>query len=61
MKLLFDENLSPRLVILLADLFPNSVHVRDMGLRAAANLLRRYIKTLETFEADDVASFLSLS
>ena len=35
MKLLFDENLSPRLVRLLGDLFPNSVHVRDVGLNAA--------------------------
>ena len=35
MKLLFDENLSPRLVELLADLFPGSVHVRDVGLSAA--------------------------
>lgn len=30
MKLLFDENLSPRLVVLLADLFPGSEHVRDI-------------------------------
>lgn len=35
MKLLFDENLSPRLVRLLADLYPDSVHVRDVGLKAA--------------------------
>ena len=35
MKLLFDENLSPNLVRLLDDLFPNSVHVRDIGLKAA--------------------------
>ena len=35
MKLLFDENLSPRLVGLLRDLFPDSVHVRDVGLKAA--------------------------
>ncbi|HYV12036.1 MAG TPA: DUF5615 family PIN-like protein [Pyrinomonadaceae bacterium] len=39
MKLLFDENLSPRLVVLLADLFPNSVHVRGVGLRAAEDSL----------------------
>ena len=32
MKLLFDENLSPRLPRLLAALFPDSVHVRDCGL-----------------------------
>jgi|SRR5205085_2149891 len=35
MKLLFDENLSHKLVHLLADLFPDSVHVRDVGLKAA--------------------------
>lgn len=34
MTLLFDENLPPRLVPLLADLYPNSVHVRDVGLRS---------------------------
>ncbi|HZN05425.1 MAG TPA: DUF5615 family PIN-like protein [Pyrinomonadaceae bacterium] len=37
MKLLFDENLSPRLVKLLADVFPDSVHVRDVGLKAASD------------------------
>jgi predicted nuclease of predicted toxin-antitoxin system len=110
MKFLFDENLSPRLVVLLADLFPDSLHVRDVGLQAAddplvwnyardndfvivskdadmhqrcfvfgappkvvwvrlgncsttdvANLLRRYSKEIVIFEADEVASFLSLS
>lgn len=35
MKLLFDENLSPRLVTLLADVFPASVHVREVGLARA--------------------------
>ena len=35
MKLLFDENLSPQLVRLLSDLFPDSIHVRDVGLKAA--------------------------
>ena len=34
MKLLFDQNLSPNLVNLLADLFPNSTHVQDAGLDA---------------------------
>jgi predicted nuclease of predicted toxin-antitoxin system len=38
MKLLFDENLSPKLVQLLEDLFPESVHVRDVGLKAADDL-----------------------
>ncbi len=35
MRLLFDENLSHKLVWLLTDLFPNSIHVRDVGLKAA--------------------------
>jgi len=35
MKLLFDQNLSFRLVRLLADLFPDSLHVRDVGLQAS--------------------------
>lgn len=32
MKLLLDQNLSPRLVRRLADLFPNSTHVVEVGL-----------------------------
>ena len=35
MKLLFDQNLSPRLTSLVSDLYPGSVHVRDVGLRDA--------------------------
>ena len=110
MRFLFDQNLSPKLVRLLADLFPNSVHVRDVGLEAAddesvwnyaskqgfvivskdsdmhqrsflfgappkvvwvrlgncstsdvAELLRSHVQTLKDFEADEIASFLSLS
>ena len=38
MKLLFDENLSHRLVNLLPDLFPGSVHVRDINLKAANDI-----------------------
>lgn len=34
MKLLFDENLLPKLSRLLADLFPDSLHVRDVGMKA---------------------------
>ena len=37
MKLLFDQNLSPRLVRLLADLFPGSLHVREAGLERASD------------------------
>ena len=32
MKLLFDENLSPRLPGVLADAYPGSLHVHDCGL-----------------------------
>ncbi len=35
MRLLFDENLSFRLVSALADVYPDSVHVRDVGLLGA--------------------------
>jgi predicted nuclease of predicted toxin-antitoxin system len=34
-KLLFDQNLSPWLCRRLADRFPDSVHVREIGLRDA--------------------------
>ena len=37
MKLLFDQNLSPRLVALLADVFPGSLHVREVGLARATD------------------------
>jgi predicted nuclease of predicted toxin-antitoxin system len=35
MKLLFDENLSFRLVAAVTDIFPESQHVRDAGLLGA--------------------------
>lgn len=35
MKLLFDQNLSPTLVEHLADVYPDSVHVSDVGLDRA--------------------------
>lgn len=34
MKLLFDENLSPKLPSRLSDFFPGSLHVRDVGMKA---------------------------
>lgn len=37
MKLLFDQNLAPRLVTALARVFPGSLHVRDLGLQAASD------------------------
>lgn len=35
MKLLFDHNLSPTLVQPLSDLYPGSIHVREVGLHLA--------------------------
>ncbi|MCI0418935.1 MAG: DUF5615 family PIN-like protein [Acidobacteria bacterium] len=37
MKLLFDQNLSPRLPHLVADLYPDSMHVREAGLHEATD------------------------
>lgn len=37
MTLLFDENLSHTLVAALADIFQESVHIRDVGLKASAD------------------------
>lgn len=37
MKLLFDENLTPRLARTLADIFPDSAHVRDLGMMRASD------------------------
>jgi predicted nuclease of predicted toxin-antitoxin system len=36
-KLLYDQNLSPRLVMRLADLFPESAHVDPLGLGTATD------------------------
>lgn len=38
MKLLFDQNLSPRLVTRLVDLFPASVHISSVGLDTAGDI-----------------------
>jgi predicted nuclease of predicted toxin-antitoxin system len=37
MKLLFDQNLSPRLARVLADIYPESVHVREIQMRDATD------------------------
>jgi len=37
MKLLFDQNLSPRLPRILADIYPDSLHVREIGMREATD------------------------
>lgn len=57
MKLLIDENLSPRLVERLTDLYPDSVHVREVGLERAPdeavwNYARANAFTIVTQDAD---------
>lgn len=37
MKLLFDQNLSPRLPRLLVDLYPDSLHITKLGMRDATD------------------------
>lgn len=37
MRLLFDENLSPKLPNRLSDVFPNSLHVRDVDMKATTD------------------------
>ena len=37
MKVLFDENVSPKLPRMLANEYPGSVHVREVGLRGAGD------------------------
>lgn len=46
MKLLFDHNLSPRLVKRLADLYPDSVHVYQISLdQTDDKIVREYART----------------
>jgi predicted nuclease of predicted toxin-antitoxin system len=37
-KLLFDENLAPRLASALSEVYPGSLHVTDCGLRGASDI-----------------------
>ena len=47
MKLLFDENLSPKMVLALADVFPNSAHVDRIGLGGDSDdLVWQYAKKM---------------
>jgi len=57
MKLLFDQNVSHRLVSALASLYPGSAHVRDLGFQRAAddaiwNYAREHGFTLASKDAD---------
>lgn len=57
MKLLLDQNLSPRLVQRLADLYPDSIHVSKVGLdhsldRAIWDYARQYDYLIVTKDVD---------
>ena len=59
-KLLLDENLSPRLTNRLASLFQGLIHVRDVGLKQADdreiwNWAKQNAYTVVTADADFVA------
>ncbi len=59
MSLLLDENLSPRLTVRLASLFPGVIHVRDVGLKQADDReiwdwARENDRTVVTTDADFV-------
>jgi predicted nuclease of predicted toxin-antitoxin system len=57
MQLLFDQNLSPKLVEKLADIYPNSIHIQNIGLgKASDKTIWEYAKengfTIVTKDAD---------
>jgi predicted nuclease of predicted toxin-antitoxin system len=70
-RLLLDQNLSHRLLDLLADLYPGSHHVRDLGLAAADDEVWSYAAReglaivskdtdLVAFDQDAQGAFLAL-
>ena len=62
MKLLFDQNLSPRLVVRLADMFPDSQHVFQLGLgRASDDNIWTYARDHEFIIVTKDADFSELS
>ena len=44
MRLLFDRNLSPALPAVLADLYPQSLHIWDLAMDTAAAAIRAYAR-----------------
>ena len=62
MKLLFDQNLSHRLVGLLADLFPGSLHVAECGLADADDrMIWSFARDLNYVIASKDSDFSDLS
>lgn len=61
MKLLFDENLSPRLLNLLAADFPGSAHLENLNMRGATDAaVWAYARDIRTFDEDPEQSLLPL-
>jgi len=65
LSLLFDENLSPRLAARLSSLFPDCVHVRDVGLKQADDReiwqwARDHNDTVVTTDSDFVAMVIRI-
>ena len=62
MKLLFDQNLSPKLVERLADLYPNSNHVYHLGIdQVPDGEMREYARRQDfVLGRDDVMGILTL-
>jgi len=60
MKLLFDQNLSPTLVMRLADLFPDASHVQAIDLDCASDD-RVCVADIKLFEEDIAIGTLVLS
>ncbi len=62
MKLLFDQNISPKLVSSLKDLFPNSAHVQNLGLdKATDNEIWNYAKSNDFIIISKDADFVEHS
>ena len=76
MRLLFDEHLSNRLPRLLADCYPDSLHIESLNLGAPPKvvwvrlgncttqdivvLLRKHLEDIKQFAAQDEVAFLEL-
>ncbi len=60
MRLLFDEQLSEALCLLLRDVFPDSLHTRQIGAGGAPRLLREHVADLQAFAEQAEATFLEL-
>ena len=62
MRILFDQNLSPALKSFLQDLYPQSLHIQDIGMSSAYDLnVWEYAKQHDLVVASKDSDFLHLS